>query len=49
MACSCQSKKKGVAQIWVVTAPDGEKKSYASEVEAAGAAARVGGTYRKQS
>jgi len=48
MACSCGSRKGG-AQVWVVTDKNGQKKSYSSEVEAASAAARVGGTYRRQS
>lgn len=48
MACSCNANKNGAPATWVVTAPNGAKSSYSSEVEAAGAAARLGGTYRKQ-
>lgn len=48
MACACGNKNGSKASAtWVVTAPGGAKTSYSSEVEAAGAAARVGGTYRK--
>ena len=47
MACNCGANKSAPA-VWVVTAPNGSKKSFSSEVEAAGEAARVGGSYRKQ-
>lgn len=47
MACACGKGANGAPAVWVVTAPGGAKTSYSSEVEAAGAAARVGGTYRK--
>lgn len=48
MACACGNKKGSAPANWVVTAPSGAKTSYSSEVEAAGAAARLGGTYRRQ-
>lgn len=48
MACACGTKNGKAPASWVVTAPNGQKTTYSSEVEAAGAAARVGGTYRKQ-
>lgn len=46
MACACGTKKEGSA-TYTVTKPDGSKQSYTSEVEAAAAAKRTGGTYRK--
>jgi hypothetical protein len=46
MACACGANKKAAA-TYTVTSPDGSKKSYSSEVEAAAAAKRSGGTYRK--
>lgn len=47
MGCSCQ-KPKAVAKTYVVTSPDGTKKSYKTEVEATAAARRVGGTWKAQ-
>lgn len=47
MACACGA-NKGPSATYVVTKPDGQKTSYSSEIEAAAAAKRVGGTYRKQ-
>jgi hypothetical protein len=46
MACACGA-NKAKAATYVVTKPDGSKTSYSSEVEAAAAAKRVGGMYRK--
>lgn len=46
MACACGA-NKAAAATYVVTKPDGSKQSYSSEVEAAAAAKRVNGTYRK--
>jgi len=47
MACACGA-NKGPAATYVVTKPSGDKQTYSSEIEAAAAAKRVGGTYRKQ-
>jgi hypothetical protein len=47
MACSCSSKKASVKpKSFTVTAKDGTKKSYATEVEAAAAARRLEGSYK---
>lgn len=48
MACACGKGKNtdGSAKSYVVKSPDGTTKSYRTEVEAAAAAKRVGGTYR---
>lgn len=46
MPCACGA-NKAPAATYVVTKPDGSKTSYSSEVEAAAAAARAGGTYRR--
>lgn len=46
MGCACGTKKEAAA-TYTVTKPDGSKASYSSEVEAAAAAKRSGGTYRK--
>jgi hypothetical protein len=49
MGCACGNKKtNGSTQSYVHTSPTGERKTYRSEVEAAAAAKRVGGTYRAQ-
>ena len=49
MPCNCGgSKANQVQKTYVHTAPNGEKKTYKSEVEAAAAAKRNGGTYRAQ-
>jgi len=48
MACSCKG-KTGAApanKSYTVTAKDGTKKSYRSEVEAAAAAKRLSGSYQ---
>ena len=47
MACACGS-KTGTAssKTYVHTSPTGEKRTYKSEVEAAAATKRLGGTYR---
>lgn len=47
MACACSTGGSKGTATWTVTAPGGAKTSYSTEVEAAGAAARLGGTYRK--
>jgi hypothetical protein len=48
MACACGKSKTTTASTYVVTKPSGERSTYKSEVEAAAAAKRSGGTYRKQ-
>ena len=49
MACACGGQKKnGAQQTFRVTSPDGSTKTYSTEIEAAAAAARVGGTWRAQ-
>lgn len=50
MACAC-GKKGGAtaaAKSYVVTDPNGSKKTYRTEVEAAAAAKRSGGTWKAQ-
>lgn len=46
MACACGSKTSQTTTLYVHTAPDGQKTTYKSEVEAAAATKRLGGTYR---
>lgn len=47
MPCSCGSGSTSSApQNYTVRLPDGTSKTYSSEVEAAAAAQRQGGTYR---
>ena len=46
MACSCGKTATAAKKTYTVTAPDGSKKSYSSEVEATSAARRVGGTWK---
>lgn len=46
MGCACGKGPATVKKTYVVTAPDGSKKSYASEVEATSAARRTGGTWK---
>jgi hypothetical protein len=48
MGCACNSSKGGAPapKAYVVTLPDGQKKSYRTEVEAIAAAKRVGGTWK---
>jgi hypothetical protein len=48
MACSCGKKKAPAARSYVYTSPQGEQKTYKSEVEAAAAVKRTGGSYRVQ-
>lgn len=49
MACACNSNKTTQsAKTYVVTLPDGARKTYKTEVEAAAAVKRLGGTYRAQ-
>jgi hypothetical protein len=48
MACACGKNKTTSNQTFVVTKPDGSRSTFKTEVEAAAAAKRVGGTYRKQ-
>lgn len=48
MACACGKPKVQSSQTYVHTAPNGEKKTYKTEVEAAAATKRLGGTYRAQ-
>jgi len=50
MPCNCGKNKAGQAQkTYVHTAPTGQQKTYKTEVEAAAAQRRLGGTYRIQS
>lgn len=50
MACACGKGSAAASnKSYVHTSPTGEKKTYKSEVEAAAAAKRVGGSYRVQS
>jgi hypothetical protein len=48
MACACGKKTNASSKSYVHTSPTGERKTYKSEVEAAAAAKRIGGTYRPQ-
>lgn len=52
MACGtcggATNRSTSAAKSFVVTAPDGTKKTYRTEVEAVSAAKRVNGTYRPQ-
>lgn len=48
MPCNCGSKKPQSTTTYVHTSPTGERKTYKTEVEAAAAAKRLGGTYRVQ-
>jgi hypothetical protein len=48
MPCSCGTKKPQVSKTYVYTSGTGETKTYRSEVEAAAAVKRTGGTYRPQ-
>lgn len=46
MGCGCGKGKTSGTRTWVVTSPDGAKKTYSSEMDARTAAARSGGTVR---
>lgn len=47
MGCSCGSNATASKpKSYIVTAPDGTKKAYATDIEAIAAAKRVGGTWR---
>jgi hypothetical protein len=47
MGCGCQNKTiDGKPKSYTVTAKDGKKSSYRTEVEAAAAARRLEGSYR---
>lgn len=46
MGCNCGSNKTAAPKSYVVTDPNGQSKSYKTEVEAIAASKRVGGTYR---
>lgn len=48
MACACGKNKTTSNSTYVVTKPSGERQTFKTEVEAAAAAKRAGGTYRKQ-
>jgi hypothetical protein len=50
MACACGKNKttQSSSTTYLVTTPNGERKPYKTEVEAAAAAKRTGGTYRRQ-
>lgn len=49
MACACgtSSKNGSTKALFQVTGTDGKKHTYSTEVEAAAAAQRLGGTYRR--
>jgi len=46
MACACGKKTQQTSKTYVHTAPNGQKRSYKTEVEAIAAQKRLGGTYR---
>lgn len=47
MGCNCGANKgTSTPKSYVVTAPDGTKTSYRTDIEAIAAAKRVGGTWR---
>lgn len=48
MGCGCSKGATTTRPTYVVTLADGSKKVYRSEIEAAAAAERNGGTYEKQ-
>jgi hypothetical protein len=49
MACACgKNKQGGSSKTYVHTTPEGKKTTYRTEVEAAAAAKRSGGSYRAQ-
>jgi hypothetical protein len=48
MGCNCGKPKTNVQRSYLYTAPDGKRTVYKSEVEAAAAVSRSGGTYRAQ-
>jgi hypothetical protein len=48
MACACGKTASGKKATYVVTAPNGTKTSYSTELEAKAAAQRTGGTWRVQ-
>jgi hypothetical protein len=48
MPCNCGKSKTTTNTTYVVTKPSGERMTYKTEVEAAAAAKRVNGTYRRQ-
>lgn len=43
MPCACQSNGKASTQKYVATLPNGEKKTYQTEIEAKAAVQRAGG------
>lgn len=48
MGCNCGSNKSGSTKsLFQVTDSQGNKHTYSTEVEAAAAAVRMGGTYRR--
>ena len=47
MACSCsRNKAQSAPKSYTVTTKTGEKKAYKTEIEAAAAARRLGGSYK---
>lgn len=49
MPCACGSNKKTETnKSYVHTSPDGQRRTYKTEVEAVAAQKRLGGTYRSQ-
>jgi len=48
MPCNCGKSKNDAKTTYVVTKPSGDRSTYKTEVEAAAAAKRAGGTYRRQ-
>jgi hypothetical protein len=49
MACACGKTSTGAKITYIVTAPNGAKTSYSTELEAKAAAMRLGGTWRATS
>ena len=48
MGCNCGNKSGAQNKTFLHTAPSGKKTTYRTEVEAAAAVRRAGGTYRAQ-
>ena len=48
MACACGKTQTVENKTYVHTSPTGEQRTYKTEVEAAAATQRLGGTYRAQ-
>lgn len=48
MGCNCGTNSAPAQATYVVTLPSGQRATYQTEVEAAAAAQRQGGTYKAQ-